>query len=130
MIAGYLDGIRENFQLVKQFYPDYTMRLYADLGSQVGSADDDSLAKSALCDLACNEPSFDICDIYNIPKLGNASVLYPLLWRSVAAPCKSLFVLFYEMFFFNSQVPASDRSASGHILLQRSRFKNLRARGD
>ena len=56
------------------------MRLYADLGGPIGSVTGGH-AKSVLCDLACQEPQFDICDIYNIPKLGNASVLYPLLWR-------------------------------------------------
>ena len=83
LFTGYLDGIRENFELVKRYYPDYTMRLYADLGGPIGAVNSDSMAKSALCDLACKEQNFDICDIYSIPKLGNASVLYPLLWRYV-----------------------------------------------
>ena len=57
------------------------MRLYADLGGPVQSVPEENTAKSALCQLACNQPTFDICDIYGIPKLGNASILYPLLWR-------------------------------------------------
>ena len=64
LFTGYLDGIRENFELVKRYYPDYTMRLYADLGGPVGAVNSDSMAKSALCDLACKEPNFDICDIF------------------------------------------------------------------
>lgn len=92
-IRGYMDGIRENFELVKQFYPGYTMRLYADLGGPIGSVTGGH-AKSILCDLACREPQFDICDIYDIPKLGNASVLYPLLWRFLPAIDRQIDVFF------------------------------------
>ena len=34
-----------------------------------------------LCELACREPLFDLCDVEHNPRLGNASVLYPILWR-------------------------------------------------
>jgi len=34
-----------------------------------------------LCELACTEPDLDLCDVEQIPRLGNASILYPILWR-------------------------------------------------
>jgi len=34
-----------------------------------------------LCDLACSEPNLDLCDAQKNPRLGNATLLYPLLWR-------------------------------------------------
>jgi hypothetical protein len=34
-----------------------------------------------LCELACSEPDLDLCDVEQIPRLGNASILYPILWR-------------------------------------------------
>ena len=36
---------------------------------------------SELCDLACSDPWLDICDVYSNPRLGNASILNPLVWR-------------------------------------------------
>ena len=34
-----------------------------------------------LCQLACSDPDLDLCDVELNPRLGNASVLYPILWR-------------------------------------------------
>jgi len=42
---------------------------------------DDSPVMRDLCELACREPFFDLCDVEHNPRLGNASVLYPILWR-------------------------------------------------
>ena len=34
-----------------------------------------------LCSLVCQNPNIDICNIEEIPKLGNVSKIYPLNWR-------------------------------------------------
>ena len=38
-----------------------------------------------LCDLACAEPNLDLCDAEDNPRLGNATLLYPLIWRFLPA---------------------------------------------
>jgi hypothetical protein len=38
-----------------------------------------------LCDLACQEPNLDICNASSNSRLGNATILYPLLWRFLPA---------------------------------------------
>ncbi len=34
-----------------------------------------------LCCLACQDPNLDLCDATKVARLGNATVLYPLVWR-------------------------------------------------
>ena len=51
------------------------MRVYYQVNDDQG----DIMKK--LCELACSEPELDICDANSNPKLGNASMLYPLIWR-------------------------------------------------
>jgi len=75
-IRKYFAGIRENLSLVKQLYPGYVMRLYYEAGPEV---------KTKLCRLACSEPSLDLCPANGVPKLGNATKVYPLLWRFLPA---------------------------------------------
>ena len=73
---NYLKGIRENLELIKKHYPGFTMRLYYQVPetSESGVMDE-------LCELACKEPMFDLCNAADNPRLGNMTVLYPLLWR-------------------------------------------------
>ena len=71
----YFLGIKENLDLMRKLYPGWTMRVYY----QVNEYQADVMKK--LCELACSEPELDICDINTIPKLGNASMIYPLIWR-------------------------------------------------
>lgn len=75
-IRGYFVGIHENLKLIKQFYPGFIMRLYYQAGSEV---------KAKLCEIACSDPGLDLCPATAIPKLGNASRVYPLLWRFLPA---------------------------------------------
>ena len=74
-LRRYLDGIRDNLRLMKHHYPGFTMRLYYEVLDPEGDA------MQELCHIACEDPSFDLCDPLHNPKLGNATVLYPLLWR-------------------------------------------------
>ena len=71
----YFLGIKENLNLMRKFYPGWTMRLYYQVNEYQG----DVMKK--LCQLACTEPELDLCDASDNPKLGNATMLYPLLWR-------------------------------------------------
>ena len=71
-IRGYFLGIRENLNLIQQYYPGYVMRLYYQASKTV---------KEQLCEIACSESSLDLCPASAIPKLGNATKVYPLLWR-------------------------------------------------
>jgi len=75
---NYLDGIKDNLQLIKEKYgSDWIVRVYY----HVKSYDKDSPVMKQLCDLACSEPNLDLCDAQKNPRLGNATLLYPLLWR-------------------------------------------------
>ena len=52
----------------------WTMRLYYKVAN-------DSPMLNDLCSLACSDPDLDLCDVERNPRLNNASVLYPILWR-------------------------------------------------
>jgi len=60
-IRGYFMGIRENLNLIHQYYPGYVMRLYYQASKTV---------KEQLCEIACSESSLDLCPASAIPKLG------------------------------------------------------------
>ncbi len=72
-------GIRENLELIKKHYPGWVMRLYYDLQSE------ESPVLDELCQISCSEPMFDACDASRNARLGNASILYPLVWRFLPA---------------------------------------------
>ena len=55
------DGIMQNLKLVEKFYPAYSMRLYTDISDET-----DPTRHSNLCDIYCNHPKLDICDVYNL----------------------------------------------------------------
>ncbi|CAB4060741.1 unnamed protein product [Lepeophtheirus salmonis] len=69
----YFEGISENLRLISKFYPGFVMRLYYQ------ARESDTIKK--LCNISCSNSHLDLCDITEIPMLGNSSVLYPLLWR-------------------------------------------------
>jgi len=75
-IRGYFTGILENLNLMKEFYPGYIMRLYYEAGPTI---------KQKLCDMACSDPQIDLCPANAIPRLGNATRVYPLIWRFLPA---------------------------------------------
>ena len=54
-------GILRNLELVEKYYSNYVMRLYTDI-----TEEDDSSKHSALCDIYCNHPKLDICDVHNL----------------------------------------------------------------
>ena len=69
----YFEGIEENLKLIKKFYPGWIMRLYYQVDTE------ESLKE--ICNIACSDPDIDICEAANNARLGNATSLYPLVWR-------------------------------------------------
>lgn len=70
----YFTGIWNNLLMIKKHYPDWTMRLYHNLGQK------DS-RHEALCFLTCHDPDFDLCDVKNLPNLGDATDINRMNWR-------------------------------------------------
>ena len=76
---NYFQGIIDNLQLAKDKYgSDWIVRVYYHVNK-------DSPVMKQLCDLACAEPNLDLCDAEDNPRLGNATLLYPLIWRFLPA---------------------------------------------
>ena len=70
----YFNGIFRNYKAIQKFYGNWTMRLYHDFHPNHEGFDE-------LCEFACDNPHFDLCDITNIPGLGNVKKLFPMFWR-------------------------------------------------
>ena len=71
---GYFKHIWTNLQAIKAFYPGWTMRVYHDIPKN-----DSRLAE--LCHIACKEPLLDLCNIREIPAIGNMIGMNPSSWR-------------------------------------------------
>jgi hypothetical protein len=69
--SAYFNGIVENLAGIQLLYSDYVMRLYynrINVAQKENNNNDNSTTKfqEALCELYCNQPNFDICDVTNI----------------------------------------------------------------
>ena len=62
----YFLGIKENLELIRKFYPGWTMRLYYQVNEYQGDV------MKQLCELACNNMELDICDATANSKLFGA----------------------------------------------------------
>ena len=73
---GYFEGIEGNLELMGEFYPGHTMRVYYDL-------DDSDPILQELCRLACRNPILDICNVKSLPgtPLVNATQVFAMNWR-------------------------------------------------
>ena len=69
-----IQGIADNLDLVPRHYPGWTIRVYYDL-----EPEDPELRR--LCDLACSNPSLDICHVRNNPASGDISQIFAMNWR-------------------------------------------------
>ena len=69
-----IQGIADNLDLVPRHYPGWTIRVYYDL-----EPEDPELRR--LCDLACANPSLDICHVRNNPASGDISQIFAMNWR-------------------------------------------------
>jgi len=70
----YFQGIEANLNLVSKHYPGWLVRVYYDLTP-------DSETMKSLCQLACNQPSLDICHVRSIPSNGDISKVFAMNWR-------------------------------------------------
>ena len=69
-----IQGIADNLDLVPRHYPGWIIRVYYDL-----EPEDPELRR--LCDLACSNPSLDICHVRNNPASGDISQIFAMNWR-------------------------------------------------
>ena len=74
---GYFEGIKGNLDLIEKYYPGWDMRLYCDF------MEIPQPMFQELCNMACQNEHFDICDMKNLPgqPLKDASKTYPTFWR-------------------------------------------------
>ena len=70
----YVNGIKENLQLMKKYYPGYIMRIYHNF-------EKNHWAHKYLCKFACDNPILDLCDVKNLTGphiLKNAAKVFPI----------------------------------------------------
>ena len=72
--TSFFQGIADNLDLMPHHYPGWIIRVYYDL-----EPDDPELR--LLCDLACSNPSLDICHVRNNPASGDISQIFAMNWR-------------------------------------------------
>eukprot|EP00092_Neocalanus_flemingeri_P009488 GFUD01010214.1.p1 GENE.GFUD01010214.1~~GFUD01010214.1.p1 ORF type:complete len:192 (-),score=41.11 GFUD01010214.1:30-605(-) len=75
MKSGYFNGIKENVELMKDFYSDWIFRLYFDSSK----AEIETLKN--LCNLSCAQKSLDLCSSKQVTKFGDLSAVFGMIWR-------------------------------------------------
>ncbi|KAK4314453.1 hypothetical protein Pmani_014262 [Petrolisthes manimaculis] len=70
---AYYKGLEKLVYEVPKFYPGWSMRVHLNWTQ-------DNLRDWA-CALACNNSHLDICDVQNLPGIGNISESYAVTWR-------------------------------------------------
>ena len=68
----YLGNIQSRAEEIHRLYPDWIMRIYYDL------EDNDVLAKEKLCQIWCQNQHVDLCDVTDLPLIGNLKELQPV----------------------------------------------------
>ncbi|XP_042236610.1 uncharacterized protein LOC121875922 [Homarus americanus] len=71
--SNYSFGMEQQLPRVSEVYPGWVVRLYLDLSQQQ--------QKSWACALACKHPHLDICDVHDLPGLGDVSNTVGTAWR-------------------------------------------------
>lgn len=61
-------------QVEPMYGPDWIMRLYFEVPRNSSNF-------KRLCQLACSNPNFELCDATTNPRFGNMHKIYPLVWR-------------------------------------------------
>ena len=92
---NYLDGIKDNLQLIKEKYgSNWIVRVYY----HVKSYDKNSPVMKQLCDLACSEPNLDLCDAQKNPRNELISCFYQFwIYQSTNLLHEISFNFFIEM---------------------------------
>ena len=75
----YFNGIFRNYKAIQKFYGNWTMRLYHDFHPNHEGFDE-------LCEFACDNPQFDLCDIIHLTGLARWS--YPDDGRNNCLPSR------------------------------------------
>ena len=68
----YLDPVQSRAEEIRRLYPDWVMRIYYDL------EENDTLAKDRLCQIWCQNWHVDLCDVTDLPLIGNLKELQPV----------------------------------------------------
>ena len=68
--SHYLNQIAQRAQEIKQFYPKWIMRIYYYI--------QDEKSEEILCENWCQNPHLDLCDVTNLPILGDLKTLQPI----------------------------------------------------
>ena len=66
----YLDQIRYRAQEISVAYSDFVMRIYYHI--------EDEYSKEKLCDVWCENENVDLCDVENLPTLGDLRSFQPI----------------------------------------------------
>ena len=72
IVSHYLDQIAQRAKEVAKFYPDWVMRIYYRLDAN------DEMGKEKLCQFWCQNSHLDLCDVENLPIIGNLSRTQPI----------------------------------------------------
>lgn len=68
----YLGNIQSRAEEIRRLYPDWIMRIYYDL------EDNDVFVKEKLCQIWCQNQHVDLCDVTDLPLIGNLKELQPV----------------------------------------------------
>jgi len=75
MKSGYYTGIVDNLALMKEFYPNWTFRLYIDVSEMHNET------KEQLCQVSCEVEIFDLCPVNSVVTFGDLSKVFGMTWR-------------------------------------------------
>ena len=68
----YLDQIADRVAEIQKYYPEWVMRIYYHLEKS------DKIGHNLLCQMWCENANLDLCDIKNLPNLGDLQQIQPI----------------------------------------------------
>ncbi|KAK4329466.1 hypothetical protein Pmani_000223 [Petrolisthes manimaculis] len=71
--SPYYMGLEKLVYEVPKFYPGWSMRVYLNWA--------EDKHRDLVCALACNNSHLDICDVQNLPGIGDVSESFGMTWR-------------------------------------------------
>ncbi|XP_043215370.1 uncharacterized protein LOC122378413 [Amphibalanus amphitrite] len=74
-VSAYLSGIERNAMRSLEFYPGWTMRVFHD------GKDSSAEWNKTACEVTCQFPNVDFCDVRRLPGLGDISSQTATVWR-------------------------------------------------
>jgi len=73
--SRYFRGIGINLYRLWKYYPSWVMRVYLD------PVVSEPRALQDLCALSCTSQSFDLCSVRSLPRYGDISSMFGMVWR-------------------------------------------------